>query len=199
MVLFILGFAGIGVLYASILEWLIHKYFMHTPKLFYHAFDRHQLQHHVARKSLKRFYLRPPEIPEYKLSESSFMPWLFVIHMPLFLLLGWAFGWAAGVGFALGSGVYLLMYELMHWSMHVPGDSKLRRWVDGTRYFKYITELHRIHHYRAWQNYNVVLPLADVLFRTLNHDWLEPEPAVNVSEEDERGKRRASKPAESVV
>ena len=80
------------------MEWLIHKKLMHEPKLLYVAFDRHQLQHHSVRKSLKRFFLRPPEVGEYKFYESSFMPMLFLIHLPLFLLLGWAFGWPAGVG-----------------------------------------------------------------------------------------------------
>src|SRR5258708_4437957 len=158
MVLIFLAFVPVSVVYASLIEWMIHKHVMHTPKYIYHAFDRHQLQHHSARKSLKRFFLRPPEVAEYKFYESSFMPMLFVIHMPLFILLGWLFTWPAGVGFALGSGTYLLLYELLHWAMHVPRP----HWINRTRYFRYITELHRIHHYRAWQNYNVVLPIADI-------------------------------------
>jgi hypothetical protein len=176
MLLTFFGFLVMGVVYASLLEWWIHKYVMHTPKIIYHAFDRHQLQHHSARKSLRRFYLRPPEIAEYKPIESSFMPMLFVIHMPLFVLLGWAFTWPAGVGFALSGGTYLLLYELLHWAMHVPRP----HWVYNVRYFKYISELHRIHHYKAWKNYNVVLPIGDIVFRTLSHDWLPPEPDDNV-------------------
>ena len=183
------GFMLLSVVYASMLEWWIHKHWMHTPKFLYQAFDRHQLQHHSARKSLKRFYLRPPEVAEYKFTESSFMPWLFVIHLPMFALIGWLFTWPAAVGFMLGSGTYLLLYELLHWAMHVPRP----HWVYNVRYFQYISELHRIHHYRAWQNYNVVMPIADFLLRTLNHDWLPPEPAINVLEEEERAAKRKDK------
>ncbi|MBW3622314.1 MAG: sterol desaturase family protein [Armatimonadetes bacterium] len=183
------GFLLLSVVYASLLEWWIHKHWMHTPKYLYRAFDRHQLQHHVARKAMTRFYLRPPEVAEYTFTESSFMPWLFVIHMPLFLLVGWLFTWPAGVGFMIGSSTYLLLYELLHWAMHVPRP----HWVYHVRYFKYISELHRIHHYRAWQNYNVVMPIGDFLLRTLNHDWLPPEPETNISEEEERSRKRQEK------
>ena len=77
------------------------------------------------------------------------------------------------------------MYELLHWAMHVPRP----HWINNTRYFRYITELHRIHHYRAWQNLNVVLPIADLCLHTLNHEWLPPEPEVNITEEEERAER----------
>jgi hypothetical protein len=70
--------------------------------------------------------------------------------------------------------------------MHVPRP----HWVYNVRYFKYISELHRIHHYRAWQNYNVVMPIADFLLRTLNHEWLPPEPDNNVTEDEERSHSR---------
>ena len=187
------GFLLLSIVYASLLEWWIHKYWMHTPKFLYHAFDRHQLQHHVARKSMKRFFVRPPEEVDYKFSESSFMPWLFVIHLPLFALIGWLAGWPAAAGFMIGSGTYLFLYELLHWAMHVPKSHKFHQWIHKNAYFRYICELHRIHHYRAWQNYNVVMPIADFLLRTLNHDWLPPEPENNVSEEEEKRSSRREK------
>ncbi len=57
---------------------------------------------------------------------------------------------------------YYLAYEYLHWCMHVPA----KRWIEGTRFFKWIDIHHRVHHLHPMKNLNVVLPVADFLLRS---------------------------------
>src|SRR5207245_1285189 len=88
-----------------------------------------------------------------------------------------------------------LAYEVFHWCEHVPKG----RWFERTRWFQFLLEHHRIHHKYARKNYNVVLPLGDLLFGTLSLDRLPPEPPEPVIPERIKswlggGSRRCARP-----
>jgi sterol desaturase/sphingolipid hydroxylase (fatty acid hydroxylase superfamily) len=67
----------------------------------------------------------------------------------------------AGAGSACAG--YYAAYEYMHWCMHLPR----RRYVERTGVFFRLNGHHLLHHRYMKKNYNVVLPLADLLLGTL--------------------------------
>lgn len=65
-------------------------------------------------------------------------------------------------GIAL-SASYYGAYEYLHWCMHLPKSRRVERsWL-----FYRLNGHHLLHHRYMGYNYNVVCPLADVLFGTL--------------------------------
>jgi hypothetical protein len=163
-----------AIFYGSFMEWFIHRYFMHTDRLLKVTFQRHAIEHHTDRRSFQRFYAQPEENVKYLFIESSFIPILWALHLPAFLLVGWLLGVPAGVGAALGTLAYATGYEAIHFFIHTPRNY----WFQRTRCFRFYCEYHRIHHHKARRNYNIVLPIADVLFRTISLEPLKPEPSA---------------------
>ncbi len=170
------GLAGLAgaLLYGSLLEWFVHRYFMHSPKILKITFERHAIAHHSDRRAFKNFYAQPEENVQYHFIESSFIPILWLIHLPAYLLIGWLWGVPGAVGVSLGTLLYAAGYEAIHFFIHTPRDY----WFQRTRLFRFYCEYHRIHHHKARWNYNIVMPLADFLFRTISLEPLRPEPSA---------------------
>lgn len=170
----LLGLLG-SLVYGSFLEWFVHKVVMHTTKISALAFDRHAVQHHSTRRSLKTFYAQPEENEAYHLGESSVIPLLWLAHVPLYWLVYHFWGISAGVAAAAGGMLYLLGYEFIHFFIHAPRDYHFQR----TRLFRFYCEYHRIHHHKARINYNIVIPLADLVLRTQSFEAMRPEPSAH--------------------
>jgi Fatty acid hydroxylase superfamily len=169
----LLGLLG-ALVYGSFLEWFIHRYFMHTDRLLKVTFQRHAIEHHADRRAFRTFYAQPEENVQYHLVESSFIPILWLMHLPGCVLIGWLTAPMAGVGVALGTLLYTIGYESIHFFIHTPRNYRFQR----TRLFRFYCEYHRIHHHKARWNYNIVLPLADVVLRTCSLEVLRPEPSA---------------------
>jgi sterol desaturase/sphingolipid hydroxylase (fatty acid hydroxylase superfamily) len=173
LVSWLLGVLGMLV-YASFLEWFVHKYGMHTNRISRWAFDRHAIQHHSTRRTFKAFYIPPEERAAYDITESSAVPLLWLVHVPLYVLIGMYGNVPAGVGAAMGGAAYILAYELLHFYIHAPKNHRFQR----TRLFRFYCEYHRLHHHKARRNYNIVMPLADLVLGTLSLEHIEPEPSA---------------------
>jgi hypothetical protein len=167
------GFFG-ALTYGSFMEWFIHRYFMHTQRFLKITFERHAISHHADRRSYQTFYAQPEEDVRYQFIESSFIPVLWAFHLPAFLIIGWVAGLPAALGAAAGTGLYASCYEALHFFIHTPRNY----WFQRTRLFRFYCEYHRIHHHKARWNYNIVMPLGDLLFRTLSLEPLRPEPSA---------------------
>jgi hypothetical protein len=173
MVLVHLAVAFVGsFVYCSFLEWVLHKHFMHSSRFMREPFERHAVQHHGMHRSGRSFFADVREEPRYMLLGASFFPIFWLMHVPVFLVFEFLVARGSGFGIALGTAAYCLGYEVIHWCEHVPKH----RWFERTRWFQFLLEHHRIHHKYARKNYNVVLPLADLVFGTLSLDRLPPEP-----------------------
>ena len=162
------------LVYASFLEWFVHKYGMHTDKISKWAFDRHAIQHHSTRRTFKGFYIAPEEHAHYDVTESSAVPLLWLAHFPLYYAVGRFVNIPAAVGVAMGAALYILAYELLHFYIHAPKG----HWFQKTRLFRFYCEYHRVHHHKARRNYNVVMPLGDLVFGTLSMEEIAPEPTA---------------------
>ena len=58
--------------------------------------------------------------------------------------------------------LYYGLYEYLHWCVHNLAGRRIER----TRIFRYLDANHRLHHARWCINFNVVCPLADIVFGT---------------------------------
>ena len=67
------------------------------------------------------------------------------------------------LGTTLASSVYYGAYEYIHWCMHLPKKRSIER---SGIYFR-LNGHHLLHHRYMHKNFNVVLPLADLLLGTL--------------------------------
>jgi hypothetical protein len=166
------GLVG-SLIYGSFLEWFIHKVVMHTTLISKLAFDRHAVQHHFSRRSLKTFYIPPADHATYHLGESSVIPILWILHFPLYYAVARFGNIYAGYAAATGGLLYLIGYEFIHFFIHAPKN----HWFQRTRVFRFYCEYHRIHHHKARLNYNIVLPLADLVLRTQSFEPIRVEPS----------------------
>lgn len=155
----------IGIVYASFFEWILHRYVMHRPiGRFTYPFRRHALVHHHVFKADHTYHL----INE-KDKETIPMAWwngplLIGLGLVPFLLWGWlGNAWGIPCGALLACSLYYGTYEYLHWCMHLPR----RRTVERSGIFFRLNGHHLLHHRYMHKNFNVVLPLADLLLGTL--------------------------------
>ncbi|MFM2383888.1 MAG: hypothetical protein RIQ72_460 [Candidatus Parcubacteria bacterium] len=163
----ILGF----VFYASLIEWLLHRYVMHKPIFgFKYAYEAHAKVHHRVYKADGTYHEGDRQPPQKHLIPMAWWnsPVLVAIGSTPFFFISLAMGnWAIYLGIVLALGLYYAVYEYFHWCMHLP---KKRR-VTYTRpirwYFRLINGHHLLHHKYMGKNFNVVLPIWDLLLGTL--------------------------------
>ena len=156
---------AISVVYASFLEWILHKYVMHRNLKWYsYPFKAHALTHHQTFGSGDSYHLIYDEdrhtIP---------MAW-----WNGFVLTGIASIPVAIFGYFINNPslwiitsitvyLYYLTYEYMHWCMHLPK----KRFFEKMKWYENLKERHRLHHkHMNSRNFNVVVPIADLVFGT---------------------------------
>lgn len=169
------------MLLVNFAEYYAHRWLGHTKtrvgKLFY---QRHTGDHHS-------FFLQG------HMSYQSTRDWR-VVLFPAFLIVAFIFGLILPPGFLLmeylsANTAYLygaaalsgyLFYEVMHFSYHVPDGSweeRLFLWIPG---WKAMRQTHRLHHNRdrmRERNFNITLPIFDVLLGTLYWEPMGDSPA----------------------
>jgi hypothetical protein len=164
MFFIVLGFA-LAIVFASFFEWFLHKYVMHRPLgKFVYPFETHAVVHHRIFKADHTYHL----INE-KDKHTIPMAWwngpvlVLLCQLP-FLAACLFFGnyWML-LGSFVACALYYAAYEYMHWCMHLP---KQRR-VEQSWIFFRLNGHHLLHHRYMHKNFNVVLPLADLLTGTL--------------------------------
>lgn len=155
----------IGVVYASMFEWGLHRFLMHRPiGRFRYPFERHTLVHHRIFRADHTYHL----IHEHD-KETIPMAWwngpaLIVIGLVPFLLASvLSHQWGLLCGAAVAFAGYYGGYEYLHWCMHLPR----KRHVERSGIFFRLNGHHLLHHRYMRKNFNVVLPLADLLLGTL--------------------------------
>ena len=156
------GFA-VFFLYAGLFEYAFHRWVLHHRwRLIPHPYQVHTFLHHRVFRGDAADQVRQEEDRDPILFEWWQGPLLLAVHVPLV--------WGAQVvsGFPLFWGgmtalaAYYGLYEYLHWCMHTPAG----RWIERTRVFRSLDARHRLHHQCRRMNFNVVLPLGDLLFGT---------------------------------
>lgn len=151
--------------YASFFEWTLHRFLMHRPiGRFDYAYQAHALVHHRTFKADHTYHLQ-----NEKDKKTIPMAWwngcvLVLISGIPWDIIGWYLGtWAVPITAAFTIGAYYGVYEYLHWCMHLPRKRSLER----TGLFFRLNGHHLLHHRYMNRNFNVVLPLADLLLGTL--------------------------------
>lgn len=151
--------------YCSIFEWSLHRFVMHRSFFgFDYAFKAHaQVHHHIFRAD-DSYHLR-----DDKTKKTIPMAWwngpvLVLLSSVPFDLIGWWFEtWSVPITSVVIISAYYGTYEYLHWCMHLPK----RRRLESSKIFMKLNGHHILHHRYQRRNFNVVLPLADLLFGTL--------------------------------
>ncbi len=159
------GAFGAAVILASFFEWTFHRYFMHRPVWrFEYSFRAHALVHHQTFKADHSYH-----VVDERDKETIPMAWwngpvLIALCMLPVVAVAWALGlWGLAAGALPAIIAYYGAYEYMHWCMHLPKRRRLERsWI-----FRRLNGHHLLHHRYMHRNFNVVFPLADLLFGTL--------------------------------
>lgn len=160
----IVGFV-VGIIFASFFEWTLHRFVMHQPVgRFDYAFKAHAVVHHQVFKADHTYHLvRERDKATIPMAWWNGPVLILILQLP-FLAVSLLTGhyWLL-----LGSGIAFLAYygayEYMHWCMHLPR----RRNLERTGIFFRLNGHHLLHHRYMHRNFNVVLPLADLLLGTL--------------------------------
>jgi hypothetical protein len=154
-----------GLVYASFIEWALHRYVMHRPLgKFVYPFRQHAQVHHQIFKADHTYHLINDE-DKWTIPMAWWNgPVLVLIASAPFWLASWVTGiWAIGWSSVVSIGFYYSFYEYIHWCMHLP---KKRRVEQSWWYFR-LNGHHLLHHRYMHKNFNVVMPLADLCLGTL--------------------------------
>jgi hypothetical protein len=151
------------------LEWRAHKDLLHrrTPP-FGELYERHERSHHAV-FTADDMAMRTPDECALVL-----MPWFAIVLvtallLPIAGLAGWLVSRNTGL-LVLCTGVaFFVSYEWLHLAYHLPADHPVSRlWL-----VRRLGMLHRSHHHppnmKRW-NFNVTIPLFDVLHGSLKRD-----------------------------
>ena len=158
-----------GILQATAFEWVYHRYWLHRPWLPPQMFTAHTLVHHQLCKHEDTFHVTEEEQEEALAFQWWGGPVLVGINMvpwaiAALLLRGTSFpGWVVTGVIGAMIMLYYFAYEGLHHLMHKPTIP----WIERAAFFKFIKNHHRLHHVYMGKNFNVVLPLADLLMGTL--------------------------------
>ena len=159
-----IGFLA-GCVVASFFEWTLHRYFMHRETVGWrYPFERHALVHHRIFRADHTYHL----INERD-KETIPMAWwngpLLIACCVLPFVIAALFWqkWGLVCGAAVACTGYYSAYEYLHWCMHLPK----KRHVERSGVFFRLNGHHLLHHRYMHKNFNVVMPLADLLLGTL--------------------------------
>lgn len=151
------------------LEWRAHKDLLHrrVPG-FQLLYDRHERSHHIV------FTADDMAMRSRREMALVLMPWFAIVGVtlllaPIALLTGWLASRNSGLLVVATGVVFFLSYEWLHLAYHLPSDHPVSRlWL-----VQRLGNLHRTHHdpqnMKRW-NFNITVPLFDVLHRSLKRD-----------------------------
>ena len=155
----------LGGAFASFFEWTLHRFVMHRPLgKFSNPYERHALIHHRIFKADHTYHL-VHEDDKHTIPMAWWNgPVLIALGaLPFLIAACWWRKWGLACGAGIASAVYYAAYEYMHWCMHLPK----KRVVERSGIFFRLNGHHLLHHRYMKKNFNVVLPLADLLLGTL--------------------------------
>lgn len=152
------------ILVSSFLEWTLHRFVMHRPVgPFVYPFRAHALVHHrIFRADHSYHLLRETDKVTIPMAWWNGPVLALLSGLPMLPFALWLGNGSLYWGAVAGSGLYYCVYEYIHWCMHLP---KARR-VEKSGLFRRLNGHHLLHHRYMHKNFNVVLPLADIVLGT---------------------------------
>jgi sterol desaturase/sphingolipid hydroxylase (fatty acid hydroxylase superfamily) len=137
---------------------------MHRPVgKFRYAYETHTIIHHRIFKADHTYHLINEKDKEKIPMEWWNGPVLIGLAASPFIVLSIIFKqWPLAAGGVAACAIYYGLYEYLHWCMHLPKNRRVEQpWI-----FRRLNGHHLLHHRYMGKNFNVVLPLADILLGT---------------------------------
>jgi hypothetical protein len=155
----------LAVVYANLLEYVFHRWVMHAPGSLLPGIGvAHVRLHHDRFEGDGAYHLvRAQDRPHIRLFTWWQATLWLLAHAAMAAALQWMTGWPVFGPSLVALAAYYVVYECLHWCMHAPAG----RWIEATRLFQRLDANHRLHHRRWTTNFNVFLPLGDLMFGTL--------------------------------
>jgi hypothetical protein len=161
-------------IFADFFEWTVHRFPMHrplTPRIMYR---NHAQLHHLAFTHDSMAIDDPAEL------SLIMMPWYTIVMLllgasPVAILAALLWGLPAAGIFYIAALSYFLFYETVHALYHVPPATLARFGIRAGGLFSRMRAHHARHHTlrrMAHVNFNVTIPLADIVFGT--HERVAP-------------------------
>ena len=158
---------AVALAYANFFEYALHRWLMHRLRGFV---KREHMLHHSIFRGDHRYHVLRSEDWQFILFEWWQGPVIVASHLPALWTIGVFTGWPVVWPGLLALSAYFAAYEYLHWCMHNPGDRAAKR----TALFRYLDRNHQLHHGQPGINFNVVFPLADLVFGTLQRSMQAP-------------------------
>ncbi|MDX2056114.1 MAG: sterol desaturase family protein [Polyangiaceae bacterium] len=169
----------------NLAEWFIHKNIMHRRRrVLAVLYDRHTPEHHRVFRADSMAIRSALELRLVLIPAAGVLG-IVTLSVPAALLAGWLLVPNVGWLLLMTTAVYVVGYELSHLLYHFPEHSAPYR----SRVLHTLREHHARHHDpRCMQkyNFNVTIPLGDLLFGTM-----APHPPPLVNAHSEHGARRS--------
>jgi hypothetical protein len=151
------GSAALALAYASVLEWVVHRFGYHDAHVWRAATAAHR-RHHEVLYTPERFYERGA----YRTSQPWWLETAYVAaHVPALLALA-----CVSAAAAVTAAVVIACYAAATHYVHPLTHRRTRRRHERSRIFKRLVARHVRHHRHPEGNYNLLLPLGDWLFGT---------------------------------
>lgn len=155
----------LSICYVSLIEWSLHRFVMHKPFFgFSYPYEAHARIHHHIFRADDSYHLKREEdkhtIPMAWWNGPVLVAATTLPSIPVWWLGG---SWSVIAIVGIVCAVYYCAYEYLHWCMHLPK----KRIVERSGIFFRLNGHHLLHHRYMNRNFNVVLPLADLLLGTL--------------------------------
>jgi hypothetical protein len=145
---------AVSFAYTSFFEYALHRWLMHGLRSFVR--EDHVVHH-------REHFLRRETDPHHVLFAWWVAPAILFGHFWIFWSIDALTGLSVTCPCLSAFGVYYVLYEYIHWCIHNPAD----RLIERTFVFRYLRRNHHLHHLQPRANFNVLLPLGDLFFGTL--------------------------------
>lgn len=150
------------MIWCSFAEFTLHRFVMHKRSLLKFPYELHAVGHHGMFRGDETYHAQNETMKEHVTFVPRDYALLLLANLPLWATVEWFSGKPLIVGCFLATLAYLGTFDFFHWRWHVPSDT----WLQRTRLFRWSKERHRIHHENQGKNFNLIIPLADLIFRT---------------------------------
>lgn len=153
---------------ANLMEWTVHRFPMHRPLPPRIMYRNHAMLHHIA------FTDRNMPVGGARELGLVMMPWytmigLFIVASPVMIVAGVLRGPGLAGVFVLAAVIYFVSYETLHALYHLPDATLERIGLGRLGVFRAMRAHHARHHVlrrMSEVNFNVTVPLMDLIFRT---------------------------------
>lgn len=181
LAVFAIGFALLPVA-ASPIEWFVHRFVYHEPKIkpltaIYTVHTTHHYSYfptwrYVTGGPARRLPVtrKTTEVASSAVDNARIRLSHFAWYMAFGLVIIWAPAWFIThngwflAGLIVGSITVSNLFIVVHDTIHRPGSHRI---VEAQPWFAFLDNHHYVHHVNLGVNLNFLLPLADLLFGTL--------------------------------